>query len=138
MTPWSLLFIAVLLLAVSLAVVFAILRPAPIPLDIAAARAGLKSRQIQVAVDVRTPTEWASGHYAKALHIPVGQILKQLPAAVPDRSTAILFYCRSGHRAYNAASAAQELGYSRVYYLEDSTDMDPAADLEPQYNILNV
>lgn len=138
MNQWSLLFAAALLLAFGLAVAFAILRPAPTPLDIAAARAGLKSRQIQVAVDVRTPAEWTSGHYAKALHIPVGQIFKQLPAAVPDRTTAILFYCRSGRRAYTSAAAAQELGYSRVYYLSDSTDVDPATDLEPTYNILNV
>jgi rhodanese-related sulfurtransferase len=138
MTPWLLLFVAVLLLAIGLAFAFMILRPAPTPLDIAAARAGLKSRQIQVAVDVRTPAEWTSGHYAKALHIPVGQIFKQLPVAVPDRTTTILFYCRSGRRAYTAAAAAQELGYSRVYYLADSIDVDPSTDLEPQYNILNV
>lgn len=138
MNPWLTALIAALLVAIALGIAYAILRPAPIPMDVPAARAGLKSRQIQVAVDVRTPTEWSAGHYAKALHIPAGQIFASLPTAVPDRDTSILFYCRTGRRAYAAAAAAQELGYSRVYYLTDSTDMDPANDLEPQYNILNV
>jgi rhodanese-related sulfurtransferase len=138
MNPWLSTFIALIVLAIGLGIAYAIFRPAPTPLDVAAARAGLKSRQIQVAVDVRSHAEWATGHYARALHIPAGQILKQLPALVPDRDTAILFYCRTGRRAYTAAAAAQELGYSNVYYLADSTDVDPAADLEPMYNILNV
>jgi len=138
MNPWLTALIASLVVAIVLGITYSIARPAPIPMDIPAARAGLKSRQIQVAVDVRTPAEWSAGHYAKALHIPADQIFTRLPAAVPDRDTAILFYCRTGRRAYAAAAAAQELGYSKVYYLSDSTDMDPATDLEPQYNILNV
>jgi len=138
MNPWFVTLVAALALAIVLGIAYSIARPAPIPLDIPQARAGLKSQQIQVAVDVRTPTEWATGHYAKALHIPAGQILKRLPAAIPDRDTSILFYCRTGRRAYAAAALAQELGYSNVYYLSDSTSMDPATDLEPQYNILNV
>ena len=138
MNPWLIALLAALALAIILTIAYSIVRPAPIPLDIPAARAGLKSGQIQVAIDVRTPYEWSTGHYAKALHIPAGQIFKQLPAAVPDRDTAILFYCRTGSRAYAAAAAAQELGYTKLYYLSDSTSMDPAVDLEPQYNILNV
>jgi phage shock protein E len=138
MNPWFVTLVAAISLAIVLGIAYSIARPAPIPLDIPQARASLKSHQIQVAVDVRTPTEWATGHYAKALHIPASQILQKLPAAVPDRDTALLFYCRTGRRAYAAAAQAQELGYSRVYYLSDSTSMDPATDLEPQYNILNV
>ena len=138
MNPWLIALLAALALAIILTIAYSIVRPAPIPLDIPAARAGLKSGQIQVAIDVRTPYEWSTGHYAKALHIPAGQIFTPLPAAVPDRDTAILFYCRTGSRAYAAAAAAQELGYTKLYYLSDSTSMDPAVDLEPQYNILNV
>jgi phage shock protein E len=138
MNPWLLTFVALIVLAIGLGIAYSIARPAPIPVDVAGARAGLKSRQIQVAIDVRSASEWQYGHYAKALHIPAGQIFKQLPTAVPDRDTTILFYCRTGSRAYAAAAAAQELGYSRVYYLTVSTDVDPATDLEPTYNILNV
>jgi phage shock protein E len=138
MNPWLIALLAALILAIVLTIAYSIVRPAPTPLDIPAARAGLKSGQIQVAIDVRTPYEWSVGHYAKAIHIPAGQIFKQLPTAVPDRDTAILFYCHSGRRAYAAAVAAQELGYTNLYYLTDSTSMDPATDLEPQYNILNV
>jgi phage shock protein E len=137
MNPWLVTLIALLVAAIGLGLAYAVLRPAPIPLDVAAARAGLKSGQLQVAVDVRTVAEWQNGHFQRAIHIPVNQLITQLPAAVPDRDTAILFYCRTGRRAYAAAYAAQELGYSRVYYLDDA-NVDPATDLEPQYNILNV
>jgi rhodanese-related sulfurtransferase len=138
MNPWLVTLVALLVATIGLGLAYVILRPAPIPLDVAAARAGLKSGQLQIAVDVRTASEWQMGHFAKALHIPVNQLIKQLPAAVPERDTSILFYCRTGRRAYAAAYAAQELGYSNVYYLDDSADVDPATDLEPQYNILNV
>lgn len=110
-----------------------------------AARAAIKNGTISAVVDVRTPEEYGAGHYPHAIHIPLNELPRELPQRIPDRKTAILFYCRTGRRAVatrgnggstaaTAASRAQDLGYTDVYYLSNAS----YADLEPQYNILNV
>ena len=98
------------------------------------ARAAIKNGLISAVVDVRTPEEYGSGHYPRAVHIPLNDLTRELSQRIPDRKTAILFYCRTGRRAAVAASRAQDLGYSDVYYLNNAS----YADLEPQYTMLNV
>ncbi len=50
-------------------------------------------------IDVREQVEWDAGHIADALFIPQGVLLDQIEAAVPDRDTEIVLYCRSGARS---------------------------------------
>jgi rhodanese-related sulfurtransferase len=68
-----------------------------------------------VALDVREPSEFASGHIDGAKHIPLGQLQKRL-AEIPD-GPAILAYCGHGERASSAASILERAGHSRLLNL---------------------
>jgi rhodanese-related sulfurtransferase len=89
-------------------------------MDPATARAAIHDKTIHAVVDVRDEVEWSAGHLSNAFHMPSRTLKDNLPRRIPDRSTAILFYCQSGRRAAAAAKSAQSLGYSNVYYLADA------------------
>ena len=67
-------------------------------------------------VDVRTPSEYASGHIADAILIPNETITtNEKPEALADMDEVILVYCRSGSRSAQAARKLVSLGYINVY-----------------------
>lgn len=78
----------------------------------------LQEQSIQL-VDVRTETEFESGHIPGAKHVDVQnkdfntmaekELQKDLPIAV---------YCRSGMRSMRAARILKELGFKNIYNLE--------------------
>lgn len=97
------------------------------------ARAELHNKQIHAVIDVRTPAEFAAGHWHAAHNIPLdADFIRNLPNTVHDRSTATLFYCETGRRAHRAARIAQELGYTNIAYLVDGS----WADIAPRHNFL--
>jgi rhodanese-related sulfurtransferase len=62
-------------------------------------------------IDVREPDEWAAGHVAHALHVPLG--------TVPDRldafdGTPTYVICRSGARSGRACEFAVAQGHDTV------------------------
>jgi rhodanese-related sulfurtransferase len=81
------------------------------------ARAGWRHHQYDVIVDVRSPAEWATGHFTDSIHIPLHDIERQLPHRVSDRTARILFICATGRRASRAAAIATDLGYTRIAYM---------------------
>ncbi len=73
--------------------------------------------------DVRTPGEFASGHFPGAINIP----LQELPARVSelgDRARPIIVYCRTGRRSGQAKALLEKLGFTRVYNGGGLRDMD--------------
>lgn len=120
LSPWAWSGIFLVALTAILAALFLWLRRAPTPMDATNARAAIYDKVIHAVVDVRDDAEWAAGHLSNAIHIPTRILPSALPHQIPDRGTAILFYCRTGRRAAAAARVAQALGYSNVYYLADS------------------
>jgi rhodanese-related sulfurtransferase len=65
----------------------------------------------RTVIDVRTPEEYASGHIAGAVNIPVeasdfGDRIGEL-----DHSGSYLLYCRSGRRSALAADLMAEAGF---------------------------
>jgi sulfur-carrier protein adenylyltransferase/sulfurtransferase len=65
-------------------------------------------------IDVREQVEWDAGHVAGALFIPRGVLAEQVEAAVPDKGTPIVVYCRSGARSALGTQLLQQLGYTEV------------------------
>lgn len=63
-----------------------------------------------VIIDVRTESEYKSGHLKEAVNIPVDKI----SSIEYDKDTKIIVYCRSGSRSANAAKMLSEMGYSKV------------------------
>jgi rhodanese-related sulfurtransferase len=100
-----------------LSILYLLLRPTATPFPPTAARAALHNNEFSAVIDVRTPAEFAAGHYPTARNIPLSALVASLPADYATRDTAILFYCTTGQRAGRAAAIATDLGYTDVAFL---------------------
>lgn len=71
-----------------------------------------------VVLDVRTQVEFMDGHIKNAVLLPVDTLNQSTAqAALPELSTPVIVYCRSGVRSEIAASELVKLGYTQVYDL---------------------
>lgn len=66
-------------------------------------------------IDVRTPEEYATGHIAGAVNMPVEEIGARLGEI--NQAEPVVVYCRSGNRSNQAAQILQGAGYKGVYDL---------------------
>lgn len=75
-----------------------------------------------VLYDVRTPEEFASGHFAGAANF---SLQTMQAGTLPDvtKDTKIYLYCHSGNRAGQAATILKEAGYTEVTNLGGLDDM---------------
>lgn len=63
-------------------------------------------------LDVREPNEWAAGHLAGAVHIPVGQLLERLNELPSGRELIVM--CKGGGRSALACELLGERGFDVV------------------------
>lgn len=68
----------------------------------------------EVWIDVRTSMEHAVDSIEGDKRIPHDDIVEEVSALYPDKSTEIHLYCRSGGRAGQAADALAAAGYTNV------------------------
>ena len=71
-----------------------------------------------VIIDVRTPEEFAERRLEDAVLIPHDEIGARIEAVLPDKSTPIVLFCRSGRRAQIAKEVLLEKGYQKVRNLK--------------------
>jgi rhodanese-related sulfurtransferase len=64
-------------------------------------------------IDVRTPEEYANGHVAKSVNIPLDVIAES--TAQLESYTYLVVVCRSGKRSAQAKKILEEKGFTRVY-----------------------
>ncbi len=67
-----------------------------------------------VWVDVRSAAEHQADNIEGDLRVDHSEIVQTLAEQLPDKSTTIRLYCRSGRRASIAAAALEEAGYADV------------------------
>ena len=77
-----------------------------------------------VIIDVRSAEEFQSGHIKGAINIPHTEIADRIASAVPDKTTPLKLYCRSGRRVKAAINDLQKLDYNN---LEDCGGISEAA-----------
>ncbi|PIX06994.1 MAG: rhodanese-like domain-containing protein [Flavobacteriales bacterium CG_4_8_14_3_um_filter_35_10] len=77
----------------------------------------LKSSKIQL-VDVRTPSEFATGHIGKSVNIDYYDQDFSAKIGKLDKSKPIYLYCRSGVRSSNSAEILKKLGFKTIYDLK--------------------
>ena len=65
-------------------------------------------------IDVRSAVEYNIDHIEGDARITHSDIVEQVSAAYPDKTTEISLYCRSGGRAGKATLALKEAGYTNV------------------------
>jgi phage shock protein E len=71
-----------------------------------------------VIIDVRTTPEFEEGHLEGALNLPYDKIGETIQAAVPNRNSKIILYCRTGRRSGIALETLKALGYEDVTNLK--------------------
>lgn len=73
-------------------------------------------------LDVRTPQEFAEGHIAGAINIPVEypDFMEQIADLDPNGTYAV--YCRSGNRSQPAVAGLASIGINGIYELESGTN----------------
>ena len=65
-------------------------------------------------IDVRTPSEFASGHVDGALNLPMDKFGKNYAKLVPDRGRQVIVYCQSGVRSVHASQFLKLQRYLKV------------------------
>jgi len=68
-------------------------------------------------VDVRTPSEFNSGHLPHAVNVPLDQIEAKLPPRMKDKDQPVLLHCQSGMRSGVAVKKLKSLGYGNAFNL---------------------
>lgn len=70
-----------------------------------------------VVLDVRTPTEFKTGHLPGAVNIDIqGQDFASRLGAL-DRGKAYLVYCRSGNRSARAVQVMERMDFHTIYHM---------------------
>lgn len=70
----------------------------------------------RIIIDVREPSEYATGHVKSALNIPPAKIMQGLPKELADtpKDADIILYCRSGARSAMAAQFLSRYGFTNL------------------------
>lgn len=68
-------------------------------------------------IDVRSVSEFESGHILQALNMPVDRIEMVAPGTVKDKNQVLLLHCSTGMRSNLAKKKLEELGYKNVFNL---------------------
>jgi rhodanese-related sulfurtransferase len=90
------------------------------PLDAGQLLQRQQAGQAPLVLDVRHADEYADGHIAGALNIPVEQLASRAGVLGVPRDSEIVVYCVSGKRAARAQDTLTSLGYTHVRVLDGS------------------
>ena len=67
-----------------------------------------------VILDVREPQEFASGHIARAINIPLGQVAARSQELKKYKEKPVIVCCASGARSARAAGVLRKAGFTDV------------------------
>ena len=84
--------------------------------DVGEARDLIGEKGDLVILDVRTVSEYDSGHLKEAINIPVEALNGRLSEL--NQNDELLVYCRTGNRSTTAVGILRENGYDRIYHMD--------------------
>ncbi|MBK7511610.1 MAG: rhodanese-like domain-containing protein [Chloracidobacterium sp.] len=88
-------------------------------------------------IDVRTPEEYAGGHAARAVNIPLDTLMGSLDRL--EKNEPVYLICQTGRRSGQAAEMLKGAGFSNVINVTGGTTAWQAADLpmetKPPHNV---
>lgn len=73
-----------------------------------------------IILDVRTPEEYEEERIPRSILIPIepeDEVSKTVETIIPDKSSTVFVYCRSGRRSLDAVKIMVGMGYKNVYNL---------------------
>jgi len=74
----------------------------------------LMDSETVIVLDVRTQSEYDSGHIKNAVLLDSIDVSAKAASVLPDKKAAILVYCRSGNRSAASSKLLIEMGYTKV------------------------
>ena len=83
-------------------------------LALIATASAIDAHDAGIWIDVRTSSEYESGHLPGALNIDFDKIGDHISDIAPDKSAPIKLYCKSGRRSGFAKRTLERLGYTQV------------------------
>ena len=78
----------------------------------------LINRRDAIVLDIRDPSEFASGHIPNARNIPMAELEKRLREIEKFKQRPAIVICRSGTRAASACATLRKNGFQEVYSLK--------------------
>lgn len=82
----------------------------------------LQEDKNSILIDVRSKQEYAEGHLANSINIPLYEIEFQNDKLPKNKQNTIIVYCASGHRSRQAKEKLEKMGYTNVYSLKNGLD----------------
>lgn len=74
-------------------------------------------RRGALLIDVRSPSEFRSGHLPSAINLPLNDLETLLPRHIQDKRQVLLLHCKSGMRSRLAAKRLKSQGYVNTFNL---------------------
>lgn len=68
-----------------------------------------------VLIDVRTHDEYKNGYLNGAVNVPLDDIETKITDIIPDKTTPVYVYCRSGRRSGIAEEKLKKMGYTAIH-----------------------
>lgn len=90
-------------------------------IDVAAAAARIQGQQITV-LDVREPSEFATGVIQGAVLMPLGQVKKRVGELAAFKDQPMLVVCGSGGRSAAAIKLLSNYGFTRMQNIKGGMD----------------
>ena len=82
-------------------------------------RTRLSENPDAVLLDVREESEWNKAHAKEAQYLGKGVLERDLETRFPDKETEIIMYCGGGFRSALTCDAAQKMGYTNEWSMEN-------------------
>lgn len=79
----------------------------------------IDSKENITLLDVRTSDEYGKAKILGSINLPVDQIKNKITITVQNKKQTIYVYCLSGSRSNYAVSIMQQLGYEKVYSMQN-------------------
>lgn len=106
-----------------------------VPNVTAAEAVTLINRANALVLDVRDEAEFASGHIAEAMHIPVDNLAERLNELKKYKNKAILVSCQRGMRSAKACDILRKAEFTQVHNLQGGLNAWLAAKLPVVKNL---
>lgn len=73
-------------------------------------------------IDVRDADEYEKNHIRNAINIPYKEIDSHIEELMQYQDKPILIYCQAGNRSQIVAEKLQQLGFTKVYVINDGVE----------------
>lgn len=75
-----------------------------------------------IIIDVRDTDEYEKNHIRNAINIPYDQLEQHIDELMPYQDKPIIIYCQGGKRSKMAGEKLEQLGFTKIYVIEDKME----------------